>query len=715
MSNTKGTVLVSSGTIPSIPAGAVRDVQAGLMINSVPVAPHFVDPDGPCAVLAVHNNGRFSIWNFSNAELIDTRWRAEYSHSIEQFPIVQEPANVIAGSVPAPTLGVTGTTQLQGVYLITPGATTAYPTIGGALAVANPGDSVYVGPGTYGESVTIPAGVSLFSISGPDVTTISGAAPTGHRVTLSNGCSFDGFTVQLPTDAMAAVNNPTTAQTYVKNINLAGQGGVGLGVLQTGAGFTDYKNINYNSGACDSVFDLQAGSGVFWSCLINSGADLVGSGWKVRNSFVGLASCGSFASGLVDGLDVGLNGTLLGGNVEIENCTNAIHVKDDSSRIELRGTRCANTSAFDLLIEPAVLNATVHIASGEMNRTKLSIPDGATDVLLGFQDELVGDAGFVFYGEVAVGSPGAGKETVLGEGDSYTFGMNVFRNTNLEAGAWSDITAQMKSGAGSTAAIFPGVAANNACFIGGPRTFSGVKTLVTAALLLGAGAIDYQYWNGAAWVSFDVLATQSNSPYAPYANDTLTRVQSDQIRFEDFLSNWVQKTVNGVNAYWIRIVVTSPITTVIEQKSMPMASKNSLVLPSSEKNYSSILISLIPPWVVGLLDRQMFHLPQTLLYRHREISLPIILSIPKVGLLKFLMGWIPQRMFSLRFYGIPIQTMLEMYNGVSATDNSMLVTYSMVQFQMFCKTNYKQYLSILNFCFIEQSFLFEFLPSHLVH
>src|SRR4051812_47354756 len=49
-----------------------------------------------------------------------------------------------------------------------------YPTVTAALAASSSGDTVIVAPGTYTESVTVPAGVLLDSSGGPSVTTIDG-------------------------------------------------------------------------------------------------------------------------------------------------------------------------------------------------------------------------------------------------------------------------------------------------------------------------------------------------------------------------------------------------------------------------------------------------------------------------------------------------------------------------------------------------------------
>ena len=539
-------VLFTGGSWQVFSPGAVNQV---LTSNGPGVAPSYQAfsglPAGAEGDLVLFTGGSWQVFSPGAANQVLT----------SNGPGVAPTYQAIPASTPA----------LNGVFQVTSAATISHPTITAALAACAPGDAVYVGPGSYAESFTIPTLVSLISIFGPEVTQIAGAAATGDRVTLGDSSRFQGFSVVLPTDGSAAILNPVTTLAYVERIFLDGNGGVGVGIKQTGSGYTDYKNITYRSGDCSVCFDIQGGMCVFWETLINSGPAAINDGWKLENCFVGMSACGSFASGLFDGLEINENAICLAGSVEIENCLNTIHITADTSQLEVRSLRSSNTSQWDILVDPGITGAKVHVASGELTRTKISIPTANTDVILGFQDDLVGDPGFVFFGELAVGSPSQGKESVFGEGDSYVNGMYVFRNTNGTIGVWSDITAQMASGAGSTAQILPGLTQNNACYIGGPRKFPGIKVDTTIALILGTGTIDFQYWNGATWVSFDVMATQSNFPYTQYGNDVLTRIQSDQIRFsDDFLASWQTTTLNGQNAYWVRIIVNSlnPITTI---------------------------------------------------------------------------------------------------------------------------------------------------------
>ena len=71
-----------------------------------------------------------------------------------------------------PTGGVVG------VVLVSPLFRATHATIAAAIAAAVSGDIILLGPGSYSESFTIPAGVSLVGSSG---VTIAGAAGTAGQ------------------------------------------------------------------------------------------------------------------------------------------------------------------------------------------------------------------------------------------------------------------------------------------------------------------------------------------------------------------------------------------------------------------------------------------------------------------------------------------------------------------------------------------------------
>ena len=459
-------------------------------------------------------------------------------------------------------------TSLDGVYLVNAVSSTPYATIGAALAAAVAGEVVYVGPGSYAESVLIPAGVSLIAPYGPDSTIIVGAAPGGARVILSNGSFLKGFSINCPNDATAGILDSNTTQAFVRDCKFFGGGAAGFGIAKTGAGQGDYRDLQYMGGSCDVVFDMRAGFAVFWNSMVHpSAVAAINAAWKIENSFVGLSSCGSFSPGATDGIQVGANGSLLCGNVEIGNCVNGLNVTSGSASLNIRSTRIETTTTWDILVAGGASGALVHLLGSELDRDKVSRPYPMAQWIAFFQDERVQDEGMVCQGELSVGEAGQGRESVFGEGQSYILGMAVLRNTNQTAGAWSDITAAMVSKLGSTAALFAGNGVNQSLFIGSDYPFPAFQVDITTAALLGSGALDVSYWDGAAWSAIDVMAADKNGNYQQYGDTIFERVNTEHIRFSDIPltggSAWSTLALNGITKYWIKISInTASITTI---------------------------------------------------------------------------------------------------------------------------------------------------------
>lgn len=230
------------------------------------------------------------------------------------------------------------------------------------------------------------------------------------------------------------------------------------------------------------------------------------------------------------------------------------------------GLEVTGTTTFDLLIESAT--GLFRAAGCRLREDRVSIAAGAATQATFFSDT-PGDEGQITWGQTAVGRRGAGSEAAFGEGDSGVIGMHVFTNDNLAVGTWTDETAAASSSSGSTFTLFPGVAAGNACYFGQEDfTFTSLKTTVSStAIALGAGALVWEYWNGAAWVAFSVLATDADAPLGQYAQAVFGRPdQADQIRWNT-LAGHASSTLNGQAAFWVRVRVSVGITTspVIEQ------------------------------------------------------------------------------------------------------------------------------------------------------
>jgi hypothetical protein len=89
------------------------------------------------------------------------------------------------------------------------------PTVTGALALASAGDRVYVGPGTYFERITVPAGVHLYG-AGPEVSILDGSSAGTVVQVGGDDVVISGFSIRnaggaYPDFGVSAVNAGVTA------------------------------------------------------------------------------------------------------------------------------------------------------------------------------------------------------------------------------------------------------------------------------------------------------------------------------------------------------------------------------------------------------------------------------------------------------------------------------------------------------------------------
>jgi len=180
--------------------------------------------------------------------------------------------------------------------------------------------------------------------------------------------------------------------------------------------------------------------------------------------------------------------------------------------------------------------------------------------LLGYltKETKAGDEGVNCSGELHVGLPGNGQESVFGEGDSHTTGMTVLTTSDLVA--FTDVTEKAKELDGDTFDIFNGTTTTNSAFyVGSDMSINGIKMKTSTLVDPTGGNVVREFWDGVGWESFFTLVTKSDAPYTQRADDIGTVAESEQIRFSGHTSQ-AKTTVNGENKYWIRFRVSSPIT-----------------------------------------------------------------------------------------------------------------------------------------------------------
>lgn len=456
--------------------------------------------------------------------------------------------------------GIPGAGAVVGVVLVTPVSQTAHPSIVSALSAATPGDVVIVGPGTYAESLTVPANVTLRAAYGFLATNITGSLATGTRVTLSNDSVIEGFDVSLPTDATPAILYAGSTSAAMRRMRTSGVNTTSTAVRVTSGSLTSVENRH--TGAANIVYDVDGGSlNLAVSTVLPVGT--INTSVRVVNG--GVLNVATFLSDTVGGAGtVGLlvgDGTVRGNGARFVGSESAVRVTSNLADVQIRSTKIDGT-VNDLLVDAGLTNGVFHFVAGEMTAEKISAPTAwrmGADRLFSFQDENTdGEVAFRVSGDLSVGTHVLGAASHLGQGESHTTGIRVFQNDNLDVGTFTDITAAMDSPTGSAIALFNGTTPNRTVFFGADMPFFGIRPNVTVAINLGAGALIWEFWDGVTWKAVNIMVADSDNPFNQYAEDAFGRVAFEHVRTGD-TSTMALLNLNGATKYWLRVRISSAI------------------------------------------------------------------------------------------------------------------------------------------------------------
>lgn len=193
------------------------------------------------------------------------------------------------------------------------------------------------------------------------------------------------------------------------------------------------------------------------------------------------------------------------------------------------------------------------------------------------------DKGVVFKEQLSVGQPQAGREAVVGEGDSYpitkAWHVDTANIVGLNVVSATDVTDIFQSDSASTAGLFGSNASGKTLLVMGENgNFGGVKVkMATAGTVEPANVLaEYLKDNTPSWSPVLYMATDAEFPYDQKANVIGSCSScSEQWRFsldpDDLPTVWDEVTlnINGVDytGHFARIRTIGAITLdpVIEQ------------------------------------------------------------------------------------------------------------------------------------------------------
>ena len=436
--------------------------------------------------------------------------------------------------------------------------------------------TIEVAPGTYVETnpILVPSHVNINGGNRPGSVLVQGVTNTLAVFTLSEDCSmsnltaigstgFGGVGFRYDGDALSPNSfctlircNALNCETGFLVTSPVNSTNFSILNLQDCTAFIDTFGAMTNgfiaqTGATIGAFNCRA-SGFAAGLILNAGFLANG-----ENSFISMQACSAIVctAGFVS--QNGGSGTV--SRIRAISCISNQNITGvfigANAEADLVATEIINTlGLFDLNVSTAT--STILGSGNELREDKVNIAPGSSNTLA-FISLTPNQPSFIVESAFQVGSINESKQSSLGGGGAHTFGQYV-RTTSDDI-----VFNNFDTVAADTVNSFPpwpGTGVNNILYIGGDRkVYPGVRIDVNIAPILGTGAFAPEYWNGGAWTTLPFMITEANAPYLPrlmYNDSTAYNV-----RF-GLRPGWVQNTVDGQQAFWIRFRIVSPITSV---------------------------------------------------------------------------------------------------------------------------------------------------------
>ena len=255
-------------------------------------------------------------------------------------------------------------------------------------------------------------------------------------------------------------------------------------------------------------------------------------------------------------------------SVIIQNCDYGIYSHTTGGEsIHVHGGAIGESITFDIYLTEDTCTL---LGSGmSVDEDKLFL-DSAS-VYMAHMSTNEGDEGMGIKGELHVGSPERGAESVFGGGDSYTRGLVAY-SYNESTSAYVDISVAVKSYSGSTF-TFPNNTVGTAIYVASDLIVNGTSDVhqafgIKMALTTpqSGGTIVAEYWDGSDWTIFNTMIAESGNKYYRKSNQLFTvDAGSYQLRYNPALeTDWTKSNdpSHTGSRYFVRYRITSSPSTL---------------------------------------------------------------------------------------------------------------------------------------------------------
>jgi hypothetical protein len=441
---------------------------------------------------------------------------------------------------------------ITAINLLTPNETNRY--------------TIIVHPGKYEENnpLTLSEYVTIEAFGEPHSTLIYSANDGASKplFTVSDHSSINGFSLRAKSGAnnnaciyLASENSTFRINNcIIDNLNDGTYDGIGIHVNNATECHIHASNL-YFRGFCEHGFFAENG-GIYVQGLFIDHAFTATNMFYMENAgHMSIHSVDLKSSNVVNGVQIN-DGTsyvnIIGGR--FEGLTTAFLLTNTCASTTLIGIRSLGIKNLTGNILEALtsgVSGTFSAHASNVDRSKISLH--ATNSIQfyteGFDTHL---KKFRHMADLSIGKDGTGNSLQVGEGGSYTYN-TVCKSYN--GSVYADET-------GSTI-DFPNTTAGTIIYFCDKNSYDvyGLHYNVTTAIVLGAGAIIWEYWDSASWSTINIMETQ-RSLSASNNNSSFGSTGLHTLRFNIHISDDMSvTTVDSIVGMWVRCRIVTGITT----------------------------------------------------------------------------------------------------------------------------------------------------------
>lgn len=405
-------------------------------------------------------------------------------------------------------------------------------------------------------------------------------------IILSNcacGISINNSSALVDINRVLAYNDTSSMTIFIRVLAgqvvvlaplIVAQSEVETGILADGSDALMFvSNYVTNSNNITTAVDVKGSADVTINGARITGdlGDRIGTAFKCTEDGSELDILSAYVQHADYGIYIDNNSQIDAASTVIENCDVGLYAGSNDLPISrLFGGSIADSLTWDVYLSTD--DCSLRGSGVAIDENKLYL-NGA-HVTMSHISSNEGDEGLNIKGELHVGSPERGYESVFGEGDSYTRGLLAY---SFDGSNYTDISSDVQSYSGSTF-TFPNLNVNTSIYLSSNilvnelsdyHQFLGIKMLSTIAQI--GGTVVVEYWNGSAWSTVNHMITQSADKYLRKGNQLFSVTPGTyQIRFNPFIvADWTKNepSVGMGSRYWIRFRISSGLTTapVFEQ------------------------------------------------------------------------------------------------------------------------------------------------------